>query len=106
MQHVVKTAFCVGLMFVAWLLPVISIAWPLALASLALQLRTLWSLRREQQTATGRRGLVFAGLVFAATVVFCSLPIWGRHGSGPPIPGVPASYEIHAHPIWELGHVH
>jgi hypothetical protein len=106
MRYVVKTGFCVGLLFVAWLLPVISIAWPLTLASLALQLRTLWSLRRERPTATGRRALAFTALVLGATVVFCSLSIWGRHGSGPPIPGIPASYEIHAHPIWELGHVH
>ena len=54
----------------------------------------------------GILSIVFAALVLGATVVCCCLPIWGRHGNGPPIPGVPASYEIHAHPIWELGHVH
>ena len=103
MRQVVTTAFCVGLLFVAWLLPVISIAWPLTLASFALQVRTLWLLRR---VGAGRRSIVFAALVLGVTVVCCCLPIWGRHGNGPPIPGVPASYEIHAHPIWELGHVH
>jgi hypothetical protein len=103
MRYMATTTFCIGLLFLAWLLPVMSIAWPLALASVALQIRTLWSLRRA---ATGRRPIVVGVFVLVATLVFCSLPIWGRHGNGPPIIGVPASYGHHSHPIWELGHVH
>lgn len=86
---------------IAWVVAASAlVCWAFAAVGLACSLlaaRAHW--RRETP-----RGLPLGGAVAGVTLLAFALPIWGSHfGELPPI-GTP--HERHAHPIWELGHVH
>jgi hypothetical protein len=84
---------------VAWLLsPAFSICWSLALLATLL---ALVALRIERRSAVARRLPTAIVFLLALGATF-TLPIWGRHGGFPRT----ESERSHAHPIWQLGHLH
>lgn len=103
MSFLKRAVLCVALLLVAWELPLPYVAWPLVLASLGVQARSVRQASRLRETADGWMFWALA-LLLAASAAACALPIWNIHpGEQLPRGGLP---DPHGHPIWGIAHVH